>query len=74
MKFKHPLAIIPDLKWFENTSSDLHDCVYWIDEIYSEFSSFGLVWDDKIKAKRKEKKDCMNNLIIMIKDEVFVKK
>jgi hypothetical protein len=66
IKFKHPTAIIPNVEWLENNSSILYEYNYWIDEIYSEFSSFAFVWDGNIKAKRKEKKDSVNYLVILI--------
>lgn len=65
IKAKHPSIIIPDAKWFEENL--IENGIYWTNNIYSEFSSFGFVWDTLEKKKKKERKD-VEHLVVIILD------
>ena len=65
IKSKHPSVIIPTSKWFEE--NHIQDGIYWTNNVYSEFSSFGFVWDSKEKKKKKERKD-VEHLVVIILD------
>jgi hypothetical protein len=66
IKAKHAKIIIPDSRWFKEnkTLNDPH--IFWCDEIYSEFSSFGFIWNNIKKIKINEKKEVTHSLLMII--------
>ena len=66
LKLKYAKIIIPDSRWFEE--NHVQDGIYWTNNIYSEFSSFGFVWDSKEKIKRKEKKEVKHSFVMILNE------
>lgn len=64
LKAKHPSIVIPNSRWFQE--NEIEDGIYWINDIYSEFSSFGFTWSTKEKIKKKERKDVAHLVVLLI--------
>lgn len=65
---KHKKISLCGIEYFTTNLTEME--TYWIPETYGEYSSFGFIWDGRLRVKVKEKKDSKHKAIVKVKIDV----